>query len=71
MEMRQQDACDVVRALYRGYSIEGERRGRIWRVRVRPLRPDLPILGRHSLLKPSWTEAVTEARARVDHILIP
>jgi hypothetical protein len=26
------------------------------------LRPDLPILGRHSLLKPSWTEAVTEAR---------
>jgi hypothetical protein len=34
----------------------------MWRVRVRPLRPELPILGRHSLLKPSWTEAVTEAR---------
>jgi hypothetical protein len=34
------------------------------------LRPDLPILGRHSLLKPSWTEAVTEARPRIDHILL-
>jgi hypothetical protein len=34
------------------------------------LRPDLPILGRHSLLKPSWPEAVTEARARIDHILV-
>jgi hypothetical protein len=34
------------------------------------LRPDLPILGRHSLLKPSWTEAVSEARARIDHILV-
>ena len=69
MERRQRDECKVVRALYRGYAIEGERRGRIWRVRVRPLRPELPILGRHSLLKPSWTEAVTEARARIDHIL--
>jgi hypothetical protein len=34
------------------------------------LRPDLPILGHHSLLKPSWTEAVTEARARIEHILV-
>jgi len=34
------------------------------------LRPDLPILGRHSLLKPGWTEAVTEARARIDRILL-
>jgi hypothetical protein len=34
------------------------------------LRPDLPILGRHSLLKRSWTEAVSEARARIDHILV-
>jgi hypothetical protein len=42
----------------------------MWRVRVRPLRPELPILGRHSLLKPSWTEAVTEARAHIDHILL-
>jgi hypothetical protein len=39
-------------------------------VRVRPMRPDLPNLGCHSLLKPSWTEAVSEARARIDHILV-
>jgi hypothetical protein len=70
MERRQRDAGEVVRALYREYAIEGERRGRIWRVRVRPMRPDLPNLGCHSLLKPSWTEAVSEARARIDHILV-
>jgi hypothetical protein len=57
------------RTLYRGYTIEGEQRGRIWRVRVRPLRPELPILGSHSLLKPSWPEAVAEARARIDWLL--
>jgi hypothetical protein len=52
-----------------GYAIEGEPRGKIWRLRVPSLRPDLPILGRHSVLKPSWPEALAEARARIDHVL--
>jgi hypothetical protein len=62
-------AMPETRKLYRGYTIEGERRGRLWRVRVRPLRPDLPILGRHSVLKPSWPEGLAEARSRIDRLL--
>jgi hypothetical protein len=68
-EERQRNGYHVSRTHYRGYAIEGERRGRIWRLRVRPLRPDLPILGRHSLLRPSWAEGVAEAQARIDWIL--
>jgi hypothetical protein len=33
------------------------------------MRPELPILGRHSLLKPSWPEAVAEAKSRIDWLL--
>jgi hypothetical protein len=54
---------------YRGYVIEGEQRGRIWRVTAHPLHPDLPILGRHSLLRPSLQEAVADVRALIDRVL--
>jgi hypothetical protein len=57
------------RTLYRGYELEGDQRGRIWRITVRPIRPELPILGTHSVLRPTWPEAVAEAQARIDHLL--
>jgi hypothetical protein len=58
-------------ARYRGYLIEGELKGDSWLLRVRPLRPDLPILGfstfhvAHSM----WNRALDEARERIDALL--
>jgi hypothetical protein len=59
------------RAQYRGYKIEGEPLGLTWHVSVSPTTPDLPILGHHSFLALTWvwTEAIAEARRRIDRLL--
>jgi hypothetical protein len=45
--------------------------GRGWSVEVRPVTPDLPILRRavFRVIHPAWTEALIEARARIDAML--
>ena len=52
---------------YRGYNIDGNTQGRDWSVEVHPVTPDLPILRR--VIHPAWTEALIEARARIDALL--
>ena len=56
---------------YRGYDIAGNTQGRGWSVEVHPVAPDLPILRRAVFLviHPAWTEALIEARARIDALL--
>jgi hypothetical protein len=56
---------------YRGYNIDGNTQGRGWSVEVHPVTPDLPILRRgvFRVIHPAWTEALIEARARIDAIL--
>ena len=56
---------------YRGYNIEGNTQRRGWSVEVHPNTPDLPILRRavFRVIHPAWTEALVEARARVDTML--
>jgi hypothetical protein len=58
-------------AHYRGYEIEAELDGR-WLVRVQPTRPDLPILAFSTFRVPhaaTLTEALDDARARIDAVL--
>jgi hypothetical protein len=33
------------------------------------MRPDLPILGQHALLGPTWCETVADAQACIDRTL--
>jgi hypothetical protein len=56
---------------YRGYNIDGNTHGRGWSVEVHPGTPDLPILRQavFRVIHPAWTEALIEARARIDAIL--
>jgi hypothetical protein len=56
---------------YRGYNILGNTQGRGWSVEVHPDTPDLPILRRAGfrVIHPAWTEALVEARARIDAML--
>jgi hypothetical protein len=56
---------------YRGYNIDGKAQGRGWSVNVHPNTPDLPILRRAAfrVFHPAWTEALVEARARIDAML--
>jgi len=56
---------------YRGYNILGNTHGRGWSVEVHPGTPDLPILRQavFRVIHPAWTEALIEARARIDAIL--
>ena len=60
-------------ARYRGYMITGDVNGRGWCIETHPTRPDLPILRRASfrVVDPSWTQAVGEARARIDAVVDP
>jgi hypothetical protein len=59
------------RSKYRGYAIGVERKGRTWLVSVSPTRADLPILHSYSFepVVRSETEAVAEAKSRVDRVL--
>ena len=56
---------------YRGYDIDGNVQGRGWSVEVHPNTPDLPILRRavFRVMHPAWTEALVQARARIDAML--
>ena len=56
---------------YRGYIIDGKTQGRGWSVEVHPNTPDLPILRRaiFRVIHPAWTEALGEARSRIDAML--
>ena len=56
---------------YRGYNIDGNAQERGWSVEVHPNTPDLPILRRaiFRVIHPAWTEALVEARARIDAML--
>ena len=56
---------------YRGYSIDGKTQSRGWSVEVHPDTPDLPILrgAAFRVIHPAWTEALVEARARIDAML--
>ena len=51
----------------------GDLNGRGWCIETHPTRPDLPILRRASfrVVDPSWTQAVGEARARIDAVVDP
>ena len=53
---------------YRGYNIDGNMQARRWSVEVHPNTPDLPILRRavFRVIHPAWTEALVQARARID-----
>jgi len=57
---------------YYGYRIRAELRGTDWLVKVEPTHPDLPILSHRSFLvrNTSWSEAVNEARRRIDRIAL-
>ena len=55
-------------AVYRGYTIRAEPRGRYWNVSVSPMRADLPILFEHSFAEPisDWENVIGEAVRRID-----
>jgi hypothetical protein len=56
------------RECYRGYQISGELERSKWRLHIKPLRPDLPILGKGALSAqyPDWNAALRAARHRID-----
>ena len=58
-------------AVYRGYTIRAEARGRYWDVSVSPMRPDLPILFKESFAAPlsDWENVIGEAVRRIDRAL--
>lgn len=58
-------------AVYRGYTIRAEARGRRWDVSVSPMRPDLPIIFTQSFTAPisDWENVIGEAVRRIDRVL--
>jgi hypothetical protein len=56
---------------YRGYTIGVERKGSIWFTIASPKTPDLPIMDcfTSEAMAKSETEALTEAKSRVDRVL--
>jgi hypothetical protein len=56
--------------VYRGYSVNVEQVYRKWRAIVSPTRSDLPILWCPALYYDTESEAVTDAKRRVDEILV-
>ena len=58
-------------AHYRGYRIEGESDGQSWLLRVRPTKPNLPVLWLSSfrVVEPTWDRALSEAHEHIDAML--
>ena len=58
-------------AFYRGYRIEGEKERHGWLLRIRPVKPELPILPRSEFPtnQKTWPEAVGEATAHINALL--
>jgi hypothetical protein len=58
-------------AVYRGYTIRTEAKGRCWDVSVSPTRPDLPIIFERSFTAPisDWENVIGEAVHRIDRVL--
>jgi hypothetical protein len=65
-------ACAATeRASYRGYSLEISKCLAGWTLRVHPMRPELPILARHTftVASPRKDEAIAAAHKRIDLVL--
>jgi hypothetical protein len=58
-------------AVYRGYTIRAEAKGRRWDVSVSPTRPDLPIIFKRSFTAPKsdWENVIGEAVHQIDRVL--
>jgi hypothetical protein len=58
-------------AVYRGYTIRAEAKGRCWDVSVSPTRPDLPIILKRSFIAPNpdWENVIGETVHRIDQVL--
>jgi hypothetical protein len=56
---------------YRGYRIEADRKDHYWRLRVHPVRADVPILGQPTFTVPEPTvdDAISTAKSRIDRLL--
>jgi hypothetical protein len=59
------------RGSYRGYSLEISKCLAGWTLRVHPMRPELPILARHTftVASPRKDEAIAAAHKRIDLLL--
>jgi hypothetical protein len=54
---------------YRGYTIDLEQKDSIWFIAVSPMTPDLPILRCYCTKVVLKSEAIFEAKSRVDMVL--